>query len=263
MSARSSTPCARKGVTSCSERGHHRTMSHPATVTVAGVERSLLDLSSPVDLDTLLSAMVPSTVPNDGPWNVEIGFGKGRYLLQQAIARPQERFIGIEMVGKYARMLATRAARRGLSNLAVIRGEALYLLAAALPRSFADSLHVYFPDPWPKSKHHRRRLFDPTSVDLVLGVLAPGARLLFATDFLTYGEDVAALLAGTPSIDTLRRIETPWPDGARTNYEAKYIREGRPIIRLAATVKQPLPACVLHPDGRPRIVAATAPEPAT
>ncbi len=238
-------------------------MNHPATIWGGGEERSILELSSPIDLETLLLPQTPDDGPDDRPWNVEIGFGKGRYLLQQAIARPDERFLGIEMVGKYARLLADRAASRGLSNLAVIRGEALYLLAAALPRGFARSLHVYFPDPWPKSKHHRRRLFDPTSVDLVLGVLAPGAALQFATDYLVYGEDVAALLAHAPSIDVLERIEAPWPDGARTNYEAKFIREGRPIIRLAATVKQPLPACVLHPDGWPRIVAATAPEPET
>jgi tRNA (guanine-N7-)-methyltransferase len=233
-------------------------MNHPATVTVAGHERSLLDLSSPVDPDALL----PATLPDDAPWHVEIGFGKGRYLLQQAIARPEERFLGIEMVGKYSRLLATRAARHGVKNLAVIRGEALYLLAAALPQGFADTVHVYFPDPWPKSKHHRRRLFDAASVDLVLGVLAPGGSLIFATDFLRYGEDVAALLARTPSVAHLERTEAPWPDGARTNYEAKYIREGRPIIRLVATSKRPLPACVLHPDGQHRILAATAPEPA-
>lgn len=159
------------------------------------------------------------------------------------------------MVSKYARLLAGRAARQGVDNLAVLRGEALYLLATYLPRGFADTLHVYFPDPWPKSKHHRRRLFDPASVDLVLGVLRPGGRLEFATDFLSYGERVETLLADAPQVARLARRETPWPDGARTNYEAKYLADGRPILRLEATLRD-ADTFEVHPAGRGPVLAA-------
>ena len=99
-------------------------------------------------------------------------------------------------------------------------------------------MHVYFPDPWPKSRHHKRRLFEVETVDLVLGLLAPGGRLFFATDFLDYGEAVGEILASHPHVEVERR-PGPWPEGPRTNYEAKYVREGRPILRLEARLPPP------------------------
>ncbi|MEO7795096.1 MAG: hypothetical protein ABIV06_10020, partial [Thermoanaerobaculia bacterium] len=106
-------------------------------------------------------------------WEVEIGFGKGRYLLRRAALEPQSRFLGIEIASEYFRLVARRVARRGLANVVLLDGEAQYIAAALLPRGFAQKVHVYFPDPWPKLRHHRRRLFAPDSLDLVLGLLAP------------------------------------------------------------------------------------------
>ncbi|HEX4953741.1 MAG TPA: tRNA (guanosine(46)-N7)-methyltransferase TrmB [Thermoanaerobaculia bacterium] len=214
---------------------------------MAGHERRLAELPQPLSLDQL--------VPGAGPWEVEIGFGKGRYLLGRALAEPERRFLGIEVAGKYHRILADRAARRGASNLVAVRGEAQALLAAFLPRGFAQAVHVYFPDPWPKSRHHKRRLFDPESVDLVLGLLAPGGELLFATDFLAYGELVAEILAGYPGL-RLERFEGGWPEGPRTNYEAKYVEEGRPILRLVATLPAAPDPPALHPAGRFGVLSA-------
>jgi tRNA (guanine-N7-)-methyltransferase len=167
-------------------------------------------------------------------WEVEIGFGKGRYLRRAAAERSDRQFLGVEMVSEYFRDVARLARRDRLDNLTVVRAEALYLLAAVLPRGFARAAHVYFPDPWPKTRHRRRRLFDPTTVDLVVGLLRPGATLFFATDFVRYGEVVRELLESYPGLDVERR-ETDWSDGPRTNYEAKYVREGRSFVRLTAT----------------------------
>ncbi len=199
-------------------------------------------------------------LPGGGPWEVEVGFGKGRFLLREALENPERRFLGVELVSKYHRMLWTRAQRRGVSNLAVVRGEALYLLATSLPRGFAEVVHVYFPDPWPKSRHHRRRLFDEETVDLVMGLIRPGGRLEFATDFLDYGDRVVEILRGFPGLD-VQLLNEPWPDGARTNYEAKFIREGRPIIRLRAYLEAtPVDSFrSLHPLGEERVLAAWAP----
>ena len=173
-----------------------------------------------------------------GEWEVEIGFGKGRYLLARAAAEPARRFLGIELAGEYFRLAARRLVRRGLANVALVRAEALYLLAAVLPRGFASTVHVYFPDPWPKSRHHRRRLFSPTSLDLLFGALAPGGGLAFATDHLDYGAEVAEILRSAPELD-VREVAGGWPEGPRTNYEAKYVAEGRPILRLEATPRAP------------------------
>lgn len=180
------------------------------------------------DLASLLS---PGQPPAGGEWEVEIGFGKGRYLLAQAAARPQQKFLGIEVASQYYRLVRQRAIKRGLGNVVLIRGEAHYLLSAALPRGFASAVHVYFPDPWPKARHHARRLFDPETVDLVLGLLARDGTLYFASDFLDYAALVGEILDSHPGF-ARREIVEPWDGVARTNYEAKYIEEGRRIARF-------------------------------
>jgi tRNA (guanine-N7-)-methyltransferase len=208
----------------------------------------------------------PSTTPPFDParladsttsWEVEIGFGKGRYLRRAAAAHGDRQYLGIEMVGEYFREVARLAHRDGLANLTVVRAEALYLLAAVLPRGFASAAHVYFPDPWPKTRHRRRRLFDPTTVDLVVGLLRPGATLFFATDFVRYGEVVRELLESYPGLD-VERHETDWSDGPRTNYEAKYLREGRSFVRLTATVRGAVTSP--HPRGERDLAVAVGAE---
>ncbi|MEM6797024.1 MAG: hypothetical protein AAF725_23820 [Acidobacteriota bacterium] len=215
-------------------------------------EAPLLAVEDPSDLGALL--------PGEGEWEVELGYGKGRYLLQRALAEPEKRFLGIEVVSKYYRLLSKRAANHGAANLLNVRGEALYLLSAALPRGFASRLHVYFPDPWPKAKHHRRRLFDPATVDLVLGLLKPGGELCFATDFIDYGELVMEILEGYPDL-VLEPVLGPWPEGPRTNYEAKYMREGRPILRCLGSISPRATPGTLHPRGERGVVAAWEPRP--
>ena len=212
-------------------------------------EHALRELGEPLPLGPLAGS---------GPWEVELGFGKGRYLLRSAAAHPKRRYLGIELAAKYYRIADRRASRHGLRNLVLLRGEALYLLAAVLPRAFAEAVHVYFPDPWPRKRHHKRRLFDPETVDLVLGLLAPGGTLSFATDFLEYGERVAEMLERQPTLE-VERLGTPWPDGARTNYEAKYMTEGRPILRLRARPLADADPALLHPDGANGVVSAVAP----
>jgi tRNA (guanine-N7-)-methyltransferase len=223
----------------------------PALVASAALapagETTLAALAAPLPLDRL--------APGSGPWEVELGFGKGRHLLARALAEPERRFLGVEVASAYYRRLRDRARRAGAANLVVVRGEAAYLLAAALPAAFAAAVHVYFPDPWPKSRHHKRRLFDPDRLDLVLRLLRPGGRLLFATDHLAYGELVQGLLASHPSLRVA--AVAAWPEGPRTHYEAKYLREGRPILRLVAQlVGEP----TVHPAAGRELTVAEAPE---
>jgi tRNA G46 methylase TrmB len=95
-------------------------------------------------------------------------------------------------------------------------------------------------------------LFDAETVDLVLGLLRPGGVLSFATDFLDYGEQVRNILAGYPGLDV--RLREAWPEGPRTNYESKYVEEGRPILRLEATLAGG--GRGLHPAGEHAVVSA-------
>jgi tRNA (guanine-N7-)-methyltransferase len=218
----------------------------PAVVATLAGDQGLADLGAPLPLDRI--------IPGDGDWEVEIGFGKGKYLLRRCQEDPGRRFLGIELATEYWRHFVERARKRGLTNWVALRGEALYLISTVLPTGFAAAVHVYFPDPWPKNRHHKRRLFDPETLDLVVGLVRPGGRLLFATDFLEYGELVREILAGYPGIRVERRGGV-WDEGPRTHYEAKYIVEGRPILRLEIT--RELEAVPLHPQGAEGVLAAT------
>lgn len=222
----------------------------PLSISVGEQESDLAALAVPLQLEKLLAG--------EGDWEVELGFGKGRYLLRRARESPERRFIGIEMASAYYRLVRRRACRRSISNLVLIRGEALLVLSAVLPKEFASSVHLYFPDPWPKARHQRRRLFDVESVDLLLGLLRPGGRLFFATDSLEYGATVAEVLESHPSTAVRRRVGM-WENGARTNYEMKYERQGRPILRLEVTWCSPRQAQPFHPAGVAGIVAAICP----
>ena len=169
----------------------------PILVAVDEREEPLGRLPTPLPLGDWL--------PVELPGEVELGFGKGRYLLRRAAEEPEGRFLGLEMAGKYYRLADHRRRGRGLSNVVLLRGEALYLMSAVLPAGFAAAVHVYFPDPWPKARHQKRRLFDPETVDLVLGLLAPGGELFFATDHLEYGEAVAGILDSHPALAAVGR----------------------------------------------------------
>jgi tRNA (guanine-N7-)-methyltransferase len=208
----------------------------PEVATRAGIA-PFAEAGAPGALDALLAGT--------GAWEVELGFGKGRFLLAAGAARPERRFLGIEVAGEYFRLAAARLARRGLPNVVLLRGEALALLATALPARFAERLHVYFPDPWPKARHARRRLLSPATLDLVLRPLAAGGTLEFATDHPGYGAEVERLLEGVPQL-AVRSLDSGWPEGPRTNYETKFVARGRPIVRLVARLAAP---AAPHPAG--------------
>lgn len=185
-----------------------------------------------------------------GGWEVEIGFGKGRYLLDCAEGDPEVRLLGIEVAAKYYRLVRDRARRQRVENLVLLCGEAAYILATMLPRGFADRVHVYFPDPWPKDRHARRRLLDADTVDLVLGLLSPGGELYFASDHPQYGAQVEELLRSHPALE-VSSLDA-WSEGPRTNYEAKFVADGLPIRRLMARMTG---SGLRHPQAAPLDVA--------
>lgn len=185
------------------------------------------------------------------PWEVEVGFGKGRFLLERARREPEARFLGIEVAGEYFRLVYRRLIGRKLANVLLLRADALVSLAAVLPSGFARAVHIYFPDPWPKARHGTRRLIQPTTIDLLLRPLQPGGWLYFATDFLAYGQEVQQLFSSHPGCRVYEVVA--WPEGPRTNYEAKYACEGRKILRLAVELRMPASP---HPSGLADLLVA-------
>ncbi len=189
-----------------------------------------------------------------GRWEVEIGFGKGRFILDRASRNPSVQWLGIEVAAKYYRLVCQRRRRRELDNVTLLCGEAGYILATMLPTRFADRLHVYFPDPWPKDRHSRRRLFERDNLDLLLALLRPGGELLFASDHPEYGARVEELLRSHPALE-VRDVEA-WEDGSRTNYETKFVAQGLPIRRLIVRL---VGDDLRHPEAAPASVAISSP----
>jgi tRNA (guanine-N7-)-methyltransferase len=172
---------------------------------------------------------------NARPVELEVGFGKGLFLLTAAQARPDVNFAGIEIVRKYQLFAATRLVKRGLANVRVACGDAkLFLRDCVAPGSLA-AVHVYFPDPWWKRRHWKRRVFTAEFAVQCARVLHDGGRLHAVTDVEAYAHVMSEVVAGLPSF---RPVPPPPPSEAQhdldylTNFERKFRKEGRPIYRM-------------------------------
>lgn len=172
---------------------------------------------------------------NDNPVELEIGTGKGGFLLEQAQAHKDKNYVGLEWANKYFRFAADRMARWGVTNVRMIRTDAKFFVTRCVsPRSVA-AIHVYHPDPWPKKRHHKRRLFDPTFVEAAIRVLEDRGRISVQTDHQAYFRVIDEVLSARSELEeTLRRSEnrTNDPHTVATNYQIKYSLEGRRVYRL-------------------------------
>jgi tRNA (guanine-N7-)-methyltransferase len=197
-----------------------------------------------LDVDALPRPLVWREVfGNDHPVELEIGVGKGTFLTEQAKARPEVNFFGVEWARWFWRYASDRLRRNGCTNARTVRAEAGYFLAEFVPEASLSVLHVYFPDPWPKARHHKRRLIQAKLMPLVERVLAPGGRLQVVTDHQGYFEEniepSVRGAAGLKVVDYNRPGSAGEGEFVGTNFERKYAREGRPFYAIAAA-KAPL-----------------------
>jgi tRNA (guanine-N7-)-methyltransferase len=132
------------------------------------------------------------------PVIVEIGFGNGESLLAMAAAQPQTNFIGVEVHRPGVGQLLMSLAERGIENVRVVCDDAKEFLAQQVPDGSLDSLQLFFPDPWPKLRHHKRRLVQAEFVQLVRRKLRLGGQLHMATDWQNYAEHMLAVMTGAP-----------------------------------------------------------------
>ena len=174
---------------------------------------------------------------NDHPVELEIGSGKGTFLTEQAKARPEINFFGIEWARWFWRYASDRLRRNHCTNAYAVRAEASFFLTEFVPEGSLSVLHIYFPDPWPKARHHKRRLLQAKFMPLVDRVLKPGGRLQVVTDHQGYFEEnIEPAVRGS----TLQVVDYNRPGSAAdgefvgTNFERKYQREGRPFYAIAA-----------------------------
>jgi tRNA (guanine-N7-)-methyltransferase len=178
-----------------------------------------------LDLDSVFGRRVPRIL--------EIGCGMGETTAAIAAARTGEDFIGIEVhapgVGSLLKLIAARQS----SNVRVIRHDAVEVVAAMIPAASLAGIHVFFPDPWPKKRHHKRRLLKPEFVHQLALRLAPGGYLHVATDWEDYAQEVLATLLAEPLLANTATDFAPRPPyRPLTKFEARGLKLGHGVWDL-------------------------------
>ena len=192
-------------------------------------ERYLIDSAGGVlDLDRLFGRRAPRTV--------EIGFGNGDALAALAGREPERDFLGIEVYPPGVGRLLARCHEAGLGNVRVAMADALDVLEHRLAPASLEEILVWFPDPWPKKRHHKRRLVQPGFAALVRRALRPGGRLHLATDWEPYAEHMLEVLGAHPGFSNCAAPERFMPRHERrieTRFENRGRRRGHRVFDLS------------------------------
>jgi tRNA (guanine-N7-)-methyltransferase len=168
------------------------------------------------------------------PLEVEVGSGKGLFLQNASLGTPDRDFLGVELAFRYARYTAARLAKREIANARAVEGDALKLFREWIPNDALAAVHVYFPDPWWKARHHKRRVMNELFLADVVRTLQRGGRLHFWTDVKEYFDQSLELIAAhTPLVGPLEVAERPAEHDLdfRTHFERRTRQHGEPVYR--------------------------------
>lgn len=167
---------------------------------------------------------------------LEIGFGMGDATAQIAAAQPGVDFIGVEVHEPGVGALLKHIGERGLGNLRIVQHDAVEVLQQMIRPASLDGVHVFFPDPWHKKRHHKRRLIQPPLVELLASRLKPGGRLHCATDWEDYAQQMLEVLGASPLLENTADGYAPRPDyRPLTKFEARGQRLGHGVWDLVFT----------------------------
>jgi tRNA (guanine-N7-)-methyltransferase len=185
-------------------------------------------IAGPIDFATMFG--------NNHLVELEIGTGKGTFLAARATARPEINFLGIEWAKSYAMYAADRFSRSGLGNVRMLGTDAGPFVKKCIPAGSLWRVHIYFPDPWPKKRHHRRRLIQTSFLEQVHRILKPGGQVLIVTDHLDYFEHIQRVFTTAKGLVPISFPQMADRQGETvgTNFERKYIAQGRPFFKIAA-----------------------------
>jgi tRNA (guanine-N7-)-methyltransferase len=180
-----------------------------------------------------ITALSPAALfDRSGPTALEIGFGNGDYLLARACAEPERNFLGIEVHRPGVGHLLLAAARAEVTNLRVICHDAVEVLPL-IPIGALDEVLLLFPDPWPKKRHHKRRILQPAFADLVASRLRIGGEFRLATDWEPYAADMLAVLSSCTFLENCAAGFAPRPtERAATRFERRGTRLGHVVRDL-------------------------------
>jgi len=169
--------------------------------------------------------------PKPQPLEVELGCGDASFLVELARRHPQKNFIGVERLLGRIEKLDKKGRRAGLQNLRGVRIESAYFLRFLLPPQSAAALHIYFPDPWPKKRHHKNRLINENFLALARKALAPGGKIYLRTDDADYFSQMTLVFAAE---EKFQEIETPVElMEISTDFEKEFSARGIKTLRAA------------------------------
>ena len=170
------------------------------------------------------------TFEREAPTILEIGFGMGETTEKIALARPGDNFLGVEVFNAGVGALLKRIEASSLNNIRIIQHDAVEVLRDMLAPQSLAGVHIYFPDPWPKTRHHKRRLIQPPLVELLASRMAPGAYIHCATDWEHYAEQMLAVLSAETSLQNTCEGFAPRPDfRPLTKFENRGLRLGHGV----------------------------------
>ena len=218
------------------DRYYQKTTAHSQIIDIAtGQAVPLGEVPVPIAWETFFG--------NPHPVEIEIGSGKGRFLLEASKRHPGVNYIGIERAQKYVALTQERFEKYmrhfgvdrtsgPFSNVRLAWTDAAYFLTRYVPAASVHAYHIYFPDPWPKKRQRKRRIFRNQDflVALTHTLIPTGGRLYITTDYEEYFQEIQERLCGLPILNPVAAPRSPDGDIA-TNFEMKYVLEGRPIYR--------------------------------
>jgi len=175
------------------------------------------------------------------PLEIEVGSGKGLFMESATRSKPQRDFLGVEMAHKYARYSAARLARQGVTNGKMISGDGLRVFREFLGDETVDAIHVYFPDPWWKDRHRKRRVMKSGFLKDIWRVLVPGGKLHFWTDVEEYFRTTLDLIKAEVTLDGPLRVAERVAEhdlDYRTHFERRMRLRNLPVYR--AEFRKPL-----------------------
>ena len=202
-----------------------------------GQQRALQELGPRFVLPFQAAPLDPAAVfGRQAPLVLEIGFGMGDATAQIAAAQPEVDFIGVEVHEPGVGALLKHIGERDLGNLRIVQHDAVEVLQQMIRPASLDGVHIFFPDPWHKKRHHKRRLIQPPLIELLASRLKPGGRLHCATDWEDYARKMLEVLGASPLLQNTAEAYAPRPAyRPLTKFEARGQRLGHGVWDLVFT----------------------------
>lgn len=176
----------------------------------------------PLDLDAGFGRAAPKIL--------EIGFGMGETTAAIAAAHPENDYLGIEVHTPGVGSLLKQIAEQGLTNLRLIQHDAVDVLRVMIAPATLDGVHLFFPDPWPKKRHHKRRLVQTDFIALLASRLKPGGYVHMATDWEEYAQQMLAVLSAEPQLENTAEGFAPRPEyRPQTKFESRGLKLGHGV----------------------------------